>query len=667
MPGRRLSLPRLRLGFLADRRAGIGMMAAIAIPVLLGVASLVGEYGHSLLIKTDDQRIADLAAYAGALAYNTNNTTASMTSAAQAVAALNGVASSSVAAALVASPTGDGNQSVQVTISSNMPLYLAEILGAKTSLPVSSVAYAEIKAAGSACIIALNSSGTGVTLSGGTSVTANQCAVASNVSVVAPCGTSVTTPTIDYNASTAPSAGCSGGIRNASGGATTLIKTVTADPLASNSGVSAATARLGTVAAMTSPTAPAAPSVTSGYAWNFDWNGNEVTTLRAMGCTASWANSTYTVNCPAGTYNITSVTAGPTVNITTTGTPTFNFASAVTLDGTVSLGAGNYNFAQTVSIPYGAVSFGAGNYNFTQGLSVSGGATVTFGAGAFRFGGGGCAGATYSICNSANLTFGGPSTFAASSGIYNGGGSTLAMGSGSTNSYQIGASSTGNAMYLLGGSTTTLADATGASSVFQLNGTVNASAGGGSCLVLPAAAQHDINGALNVAGGVVFGAGVYTVNGYMAAGATSGGGSPCNGQTVALSGTNVTFVLSGASTATGGCSGQVFCVTAGYSNISLTAPNSGTYNDLLVVGPTSGSVGTAGALFAAGAAGTTMSGAFYFPKGPISLSGGAGLTYGAGGCLQIIGSAVNLTGGASTASDCTGLGNTGTASVALVQ
>jgi Flp pilus assembly protein TadG len=88
MPGRRLSLPRLRLGFLADRRAGIGMMAAIAIPVLLGVASLVGEYGHSLLIKTDDQRIADLAAYAGALAYNTNNTTASMTSAAQAVVLL---------------------------------------------------------------------------------------------------------------------------------------------------------------------------------------------------------------------------------------------------------------------------------------------------------------------------------------------------------------------------------------------------------------------------------------------------------------------------------------------------------------------------------------------------------------------------------------------------
>src|SRR6201996_3717204 len=168
MPGRRLSLPRLRLAVLADRRAGIGVIAAIAIPVLLGVASLVGEYGHSLLIKTDDQRIADLAAYAGGLAYTANTTTAAMTSAAQAVAALNGIASSNVAAALVASPTGDGNQSVKVTISTSMPLYLAQILGARTSVPVASAAYAEIKAAGSGCIIALNSGGTGVTLSGGT-------------------------------------------------------------------------------------------------------------------------------------------------------------------------------------------------------------------------------------------------------------------------------------------------------------------------------------------------------------------------------------------------------------------------------------------------------------------------------------------------------------------
>lgn len=646
MLGRRFSRLRSQLAVLRDRRAGIGLIAAIAIPVLLGMASLVGEYGHALLIQTDDQRVADLAAYAGALAYNTNSTTASMTSAAQAVAGLNGVASSSVAASLVASPTGDGNQSVKVTISTSMPLYLAEILGARTSVPVSSAAYAELKAAGSGCIIALNSGGSGVSLTGGTSVTANACTVASNAAVSVPCGTTVTTKIVDYNSSAVPSQPCSG-IKTPSGGAATLTKVATSDPLASNSEVTAAVARISTVAAMSSP---AAPTASGGYALNFDYSGTAVTNLRTMGCTATWTSSTstYTVNCPAGTYTISSVATGPTINITTSGTPTFNFVGPVSLAGTFSMGAGNYNFAQGLTISYG---------------------TTTFGAGTFKFGGGSCNGATYSICNNggATLTFGGPSTFVASKGVYNAGGSTLTMGSGSTNSYQFGASSNGNAMYMSGGATTILADATGSSSLFQLNGALDI-AGGGSCTVLPAATQHDINGSFITAGGVVLGSGVYTVNGYVALGGNGGGDVACNGSTVGMSGADVTFVISGTSTATGSCSGQVFCLAAGYSNVSLTAPSSGAYDDLLVVGPTTGSIGTAGALFAEGASGTSLSGAFYFPKGPISLGGGASVGNGTGQCLELIGSQISLTGGTTAASSCTGLGGTsGTASVVLVQ
>ncbi len=652
MLGRRLSVLRSRLAVLADRRGGIGLIAAIAIPVLLGMASLVGEYGHSLLIKTDDQRIADLAAYAGGLAYTTNNTTASMTSAAQAVAALNGVAAGNVAAALIASPSGDGNQSVKVTISTNMPLYLAEMLGAKTSLPVSSAAYAEIKAAGSGCIIALNSGGTGVTLSGGTSVTANQCAVASNATVTVPCGTTVTTPTIDYNSSAAPSAGCSGGIKNASGGATTLIKTVTADPLASNTEVSAATARLSTVAAMTSPTIASVPA---GCALSFDFNNTPQSCLVTTNhCTDNYSNGTYNITCAGGgPYNFSTLTlqGGTTVTFTTSASATYTFSGLVNNTGS-------------------ALTFGAGNYTLAQGLSTGGGTTTTFGAGTFNIGAmtSSCNGATYSICHTGTaLTFGGPSTFVISKGIYVGGGETMTMGAGSTNSYQIGASSGAAALFLNGGSKLFLANATGASDLFQLNGAVNVSSGGGSCLTLPAATQHDINGVFNVAGGVTLGTGVYTINGYVAAGASGGGDVTCNGVDTGVAGTGVTLVISGTSTASGNCSGQVFCLGAGYSNVSLTAPSSGSYNDLLVVGPTSGAIGTAGAMFTAGASNATLSGAFYFPKGPVSLNGGASLTYGAGGCLQIIGTQVTLSGGTSAASDCTGLGNTGTASVALVQ
>ena len=87
----------------------------------------------------------------------------------------------------------------------------------------------------------------------------------------------------------------------------------------------------------------------------------------------------------------------------------------------------------------------------------------------------------YSICHTgSSLTFGGPSTFVLTSGVYNSGGETITFGAGSTNSYEIGAASNHNAFYLGGGSTTTLADATGSSSVFQMVG--NLVQGGGSCI-----------------------------------------------------------------------------------------------------------------------------------------------------------------------------------------
>ena len=102
--------------FARDRRAAVSIVAALSLPALIAFSSMVAEYGHGLLVKTENQRVADLAAYAGALAYNSNGTTTSMTSAANAVASLNGIASANVSASLVNSPTGDGNQAVQVTV-----------------------------------------------------------------------------------------------------------------------------------------------------------------------------------------------------------------------------------------------------------------------------------------------------------------------------------------------------------------------------------------------------------------------------------------------------------------------------------------------------------------------------------------------------------------------
>ena len=49
-----------------------------------------------------------------------------------------------------------------------------------------------------------------------------------------------------------------------------------------------------------------------------------------------------------------------------------------------------------------------------------------------------------------------------------------------------------------------------------------------SCLTLPAAGAADINGSFATAGGTTLGAGIYTINGYVALGSGGGGDVTCN-------------------------------------------------------------------------------------------------------------------------------------------
>jgi Flp pilus assembly protein TadG len=631
--------------FLRDRDGNISIIGALALPVLIGVVALVAEFGHGLLTRAENQRVADLAAYAGALAYTSTSSTSSMTSAVNAVAALNGIPSSQVTASLVSSPKTPTNQAVTVEISTSNFLLLAPILGASSSLPVNADAYAEVGGSTPACIIALNAAQTGVTLSGGTSISAPQCAVASNNTVTVPCGTTITTKAVNYNSSAAPSQPC-GGIQAASG-TVQIKKTATADPLSGNTGVSTATSRIATVAALTSP---AAPTVPAGTNIDFGWTQSATTSAATtIGCTATWASgtSTWTLTCPAGsTRNFGNVTVGGGIKVV------FNTS------GTAS---NVYNFSGPLSTA-GTWTFGPGTYNLSKGLSVSG--TATFAAGTYNIGTPttNCSGGIYSICQGggSTLTFAGPSTFVISSGISSSGGATTTLGSGTGNSYQIGASSNGYAINVGGGSKLTLVDATGNGHVFKAVG--NIVSAGGSCLTLPAADQHDIKGNFDTSGGSILGAGVYTINGYMAL--ASGGATTCNGTSVGLSGSGVTLVLSGTSTPSSGtCSGRAFCIGAGFTNVTLTAPTSGTTAKLVVIGP---AANTAGALFTGGASGVNLSGVFYFPSGQISLSGGAGVGNGTGQCLQLIGSNIALTGGTAAASACITSSSSG-GTVMLVQ
>jgi hypothetical protein len=652
---------------LRDQRAAISIIAALSLATVIGIAALALEYGHALLQRSENQRVADLAAYGGALVYNSTSSSSSATGAATNIAALNGI-SSGVSPSLVNSPTGDGNKAIEVNVTTSVPLYLARVLTTNTSVSVGATAWAEVKTDAPGCIVALNNAGTGVSVSGGATVSAPGCAVASNATVTThACTNTITTAVIDYNSSTAPSLSCS--FQTSSGGTPPTNKEAVGDPLAGNSGVATADARISTVAAITPPTLSSVPSGTS---ITFDSGGKKSTTASTVnsisGCSTTSTGSPWVVTC--------------------TGTGPFNFGS-IAVSGGVSVTINNsssgatYDFSGTINATSSnGLTFNGGSgatYNMGQGLITGGTAPITFSAGTFNIGGTTCSnGYTYSICLSggSSLTVAGPSTFTLTSGIYQDSSFSGALNLGygtSANSFYIGASNDStcvpvNCSINEANGTALFGDATGSGDVFKTANGIDTF--GGTCLALSAASQHDINGSLNTAGGVVLGAGVWTINGYVAVGNGGGGdvsNCPTSGTTTGLTALGVTLVVSGVSTTSCGGTTSSFCLGAGYSTVDITAPTSGTTEDLAVIAP---STDTAAAAFTTGATNTRVSGAFYFPDAPITMTGAAALhdTVDAGACLQLIGSQVTLSNGSAAGTTCTGLGESSSGStVALVQ
>jgi uncharacterized membrane protein len=139
---------------LREERAAISVLSAVSLAVVIGIASLAVEYGHGLLQRSDNQRVADLAAYGGALVYNSTagNAGAAM-SAATNIAALNGFTSSNASVTPAIVPRGDGNLAIQVTVTTNLPMYLAGVLIASPTLPVTATAYAEMTGASTVALV----------------------------------------------------------------------------------------------------------------------------------------------------------------------------------------------------------------------------------------------------------------------------------------------------------------------------------------------------------------------------------------------------------------------------------------------------------------------------------------------------------------------------------
>jgi Flp pilus assembly protein TadG len=176
---------------IADRRGVVAVLVGFLAPVLVMALGLGIEVSRWAVVKVELQRIADAAALAGAFDYEHQTTNASQTAVAAALnlAELNGI-TAPVAAQIVAGPRNpNSDTAVRVTVSRQVPLFLAQIFTSATSQTISATAVAELIPAATgaaACMLALQGSVNGVdppvdiTLSGNALVTGSNCVLRSN-------------------------------------------------------------------------------------------------------------------------------------------------------------------------------------------------------------------------------------------------------------------------------------------------------------------------------------------------------------------------------------------------------------------------------------------------------------------------------------------------------
>lgn len=669
--------------FARNESGAVAIIAGLSIPVLLGFAGLALEYGQILGVRAEAQRTADFAAHAGAVAYSRTGEIGPMVAAAQAVARLNGFSDTEITVVLDGSVPNTSNSGVRATIKTPKPLYLPRLVGGDSSVDVVASALAGARAGEPACVQALDPNGRGILLSGGARLRSDKCGVASNAEVEAPCGTEITTSSLTYDAGDNPLPEWCDTIIGPDGETANISRTSTSDPLADSDAIQLARLQMAQTRQLDAPDLHFdvdAMSVATGPDIDFGWTpSNTKAQAEAAGCTATLASSVWTFACAGlSEVNLGTITIGGglslrfnpgasqgivynlsgsilnTANSMTFPPGTYNVGQDIYSAGNsvTEFGAGTFRVGGSIRNDGQRMIFGDGSFDVAEGIVTYGGSETRFGAGTYRIGRASqtCENAKFSVCNKGDtLSFAGPSEFILPGGIQNNYGD-LTLGSGSGNSFRFGPSSAGDAISIGGGSDTYMGDADDGG-VFEIVGHVDGG-GGGSCLILPAADLHEINGSVLVSGAVRFGAGPYVIEGNMHFGA-GGGSIPCGGESISINAIDTTFLISanGSDSISDDCIGQALCFTSGYSNVRFTATQSGALTDLMFIGPLDTSR-SAGALFTSGASDSVVSGAFYFQNGPIETSGAGSASSSGTGCLQLIGTEIIMSGGSSLASEC---------------
>jgi hypothetical protein len=167
---------------LADRRASIAMLGALAMTAMMGVAALAIDIGVAYTQKAKLQKISDSAALAGAISWVKLGSNAAAIATISAVVTANGLPAGAIQQPalfyLAASPGNPANAAIQVKLAATTALTLGRLISSSTALSANAWSIAEIGGPQQlpACLVALT------TLMVNSTVTVNGCAVAANSS-----------------------------------------------------------------------------------------------------------------------------------------------------------------------------------------------------------------------------------------------------------------------------------------------------------------------------------------------------------------------------------------------------------------------------------------------------------------------------------------------------
>ena len=672
---------QLSLSLFRHKGGGVGVIAGLSLPVVLGAAGLAFDINRGLEQQAANQRAADMAALGAAMAFKANSSEAVLEPTAKDIVRANGIAGATVRATVHDDFPSAGDQSVRVTVTTQAPYTLAKVVGMGDRFSVQTQSFASLTTQAPyapPCFLALSSASDAITVTGGASIDAPDCSIAAVGSVqnkgqlirghdiISGSGDIV----VDYGTLSAESLRFAGSFSAPSwnGNVPPADKrknqaTELVDPWADNADLADARSELGNYTSIPGLSNPDTSVCSGAKDYALDWSPNASHPAKAY-----WTGSGY--NLPAATYCIKELTTGGGLAIRFASGSRIYVQQGVAIGGGSSVDFGDSDIfvnggfdsgSSGVTIGNGTLWIGNGGQVKWQGTNRKGNGTViinqtiTLGGGqkllmgdgshffgGFNLGGGG----------SAKM---GDGDFTAVAGIFIAGGSELAVGNGN---YLIGPGS-GNAAIKLSGSAIYLMGA----GTFSANGDIDTA--GGSRIAFGRTRNHYINGNLRIAGSAVFGAGRYTIAG----GFTNGTGgttwpytSLLNGLTYGsdfsgydMGGSDVTFILGGTLSLAGG------------AKTKLVAPgdsvSGGQIGDLLI-----DSLTTADTNWTGGSA-NNFAGTVHLPKSLVKMAGG-NTTLGHGQCFTLIASKIAANGGASAGSACPSMaGDAGgkTSSIRLVR